>query len=131
MSERLNDLEAYRQWMISLWSDRRLTLAEIRALKVFAEVNQLAPEEHETIANDLGVDARELTDEHNQPLADWLRVRRQSLPTGSGGLRYAPLPGVAPWKTRLPEPPLPWQSVLAGLAAFVAVAGLIIAVTVQ
>jgi hypothetical protein len=126
MSERSDILDAYRRWMTERWGDALITFDEVRALKVFCEVHRLTADEHETIADEVGIDQRELMDDNNQRFVDWLRMRRQSLPLGSGALRFALPEDNPPWKLRLPEPPPTWQNVVAGVAAVVVVASLIV-----
>ena len=127
MAERTGVLASYRCWLAERWRDGHLSIEDLRALKVFAEVHRLTAQEHEAAADAEGVDRRELVDENSQHFADWLAARRRPLPAGSGALSYAP-PAVQPWKIRLQPLPLPWQNALAGLAAFVALASLVIAV---
>jgi hypothetical protein len=131
MAERSDILDAYRQWMTERWGDALISFDEVRALKVFCEVHRLTPDEHKTIADEVGIDHRELVDDNNQRFVEWLRMRRESPPLGSGALRFAPLEEDPPWKLRLPEPPPTWQDVVAGLAAVVAIASLIVVVAVR
>jgi hypothetical protein len=121
--ERIDILNEYRQMMTDRWRKGRINLNEILdnilALKVFCEVHQLNLEEHETAVDEVGLDRGELIDSSNQPFADWLKARRQLLPTGSGGLRFAAPMRQVMWKMRLPQPPTAWQNAVAGVAALV------------
>lgn len=128
MTDRTEILDSYRQWMAEFWRNKRITPDQVRALKTFCEAHTLTVEEHAAIAGEVGIPGDELVDEVGQRLDDWLRARRQSLPRGSGGLRFAPPDTAPPWTQRLPAPPPVWQNAVAGLASLVIIAALIVIV---
>ncbi len=125
--EKTNILSIYRQWMIDRWRDRHMTLDEVRALKVFCAVHSIAPEEHESIASEVDVPARELTDEENMSMNEWLRSRRKVTgPTGTSLSESTPS-----WALNLPSPPQSWHNRLAVMAVVIIVGGMIALVVVQ
>lgn len=126
MPERSEILDVYRAWMSERWRDGPVTFEEVHGLKVFCEVHKLTVEEHEAVVDQLGVDSRKLVDDSNQPFSEWLRMRRRTLPRGSGALRFKPLDRPSPWKLKLHDPPASWQNVLAGIAAVTLIASLIV-----
>ncbi len=130
MDELSDRLSLYRQGMEAMWRKGRLTVQDVRALKVLCEVHQLTPAEHEDIAADVRVGRRELMDEVNQHFDDWLKARRQPPPAGTGALRFATQWAPA-WKRRLRQPPPAWQTALAGLAALALVAAAIVIVVAR
>ena len=131
MPERSEILNTCHQWLSERWHKGRLTLEDVRALKVLAETYTLTAEEHEAVAAKVGIDRRELMDENNQLFLDWLRARRQALPPGSAALHFEPAPRTAPWKLRLPAPPAAWQNAAAGVAVTMIVIALIVLIAVR
>ena len=128
-------VEIYRRSMQERWQKGRLSLEDVRALKVLCETLAITLAEHEETARLLGIRSQALVDANNQQFSDWLKERRQRpvVPAGAqgrppGGLRFAiPHSGAFSaghrdsMRTNLPSPPRPWHNTLAIVAAVAAV----------
>lgn len=122
MVERTEILSIYRQWMIDRWRDRQMTLDEVHDLKVFCATHSITPEEHESIASELSVPTRELMDEDNQTMIEWLHRRSEA----ANPMRTVQPEPVSPWTRNLPPPPTPWQNRLAVMAIVIILVGILL-----
>ena len=128
MIERNEVLKAYQAEMSKRWEKGYLNLDDVHALKIFCQINQISNQEHGGVVEQVGLDSRQLMDEENRAMDDWLAEQNASLPTSNGGLAFAP-PDRRVWKKPISAPPLPWQNLAAiGAAAILLVAVIIIVV---
>lgn len=112
-------LEEYRAQMARDWRDGELSIGEIDRLKVFAALYHLNADEHEAVAQDLGIPPAELTDVNNINVTQWLRDRRES----------AALTTIEPvlWQRKVSSPPASWQNALAVVMLVALVAAILVA----
>jgi len=111
----------YRQMLAERWHKGRLMPDDVRAIQVFCEVHQITVEEHRAAVAEVGLDVRELMDEHSHSFEDWLASRRKSRAAGSGALRAQPAEGPSPWLKKVTLP-AGWQTGLAVAAGIILLA---------
>lgn len=128
MTDRSPILSLYRQLLLERLKKGRLMPDDVHAIQVFCEVHQITLQEHREMVSDVGLDPRELMDEHSRSFEDWLENRRQPLAIGSGGLRYKPEGELNPWKKKLALP-AGWQTGLAVVAGVVFMAAVVYIIT--
>lgn len=124
MTDRSIILPLYHQLLVDRWKKGRLLPEDVQAIQVFCEVHQITIEEHRQALTEVGLNARELMDEHGHSFEEWLESRRQILPVGSGALRYQSEPDKNLWQKKIALP-TPWQTSLAILAGILFLAAII------
>ena len=128
MTDRSSILSLYRQLLTERWKKGRLMPEDVHAIQVFCEVHQITVEEHRGMVAEVGLDSRDLMDEHSRPFEDWLENWRQPLVVGSGALRHQPGGEISPWQKKVAVP-IGWQTGLAVAAGIVFLAAVTYIIT--
>ncbi|HEY9077712.1 MAG TPA: hypothetical protein VIO61_14355 [Anaerolineaceae bacterium] len=124
MDERQEIVEGYRQWLKERWRKKRMTVEDVHDLKTYCRVHAVTPSEHIEAIKELGIDRRELIDEHNQPFENWLAVFQAGDTNHIGWIKHRSKAS-PPWRRHLWWKPGKVLNILAIAAALAMIAGVI------